>query len=256
MHRGFHFCVAAGVVICYAQTAMADVPPFPMSGGKSISSMKVPPSIQLESENTVLNVSPKEVAVQGRFVLKNTGDAIDMDLGFCHPYANGREEFVGSGAPSPGILGNSNVEEMRDFKASVDSKPVQVKDKEFTETLKYGLPGKIVHSYWKTWKIHFDKGQSHTIDVSYKNTPTSENFGGPAGSKTVEYDFSSNNVWKGAVSARNIEMNLVGISANKVVAINPAPGKKTDSKFSWSLQNLPKPNNLNPGVLRMSFKDK
>ena len=251
---GFNLLCATLIISGCANAVDADVPPFPMSGGNSIStSMEVPPGIHLESETTVLNVSPKEVSVQGRFVLKNTGAAVDIDLGFRHPYANGKEESGGS--PMPRFVDKTQAEEMRDFKASVDSKPVVVKDKEVTQTLKVGLPGKIVNSYWKTWKLHFDKGQSHTIDVSYKNTPTTENFGGPKGAKTVEYDFSTNNVWKGPVSSRNIEINLIGMNSSKVVGISPAPGTKSDTRYSWSTQNLPKDSNFN-SVLRLSFKDK
>ena len=139
--------VCASLLVGNWATAWADIAPDPLSGGKNLTIKgRAKTNVVMADEVVKLKVSRDVCQTEVVFTMKNTGTkAESMQIGFPHYYPD----------------------ELNDFKATVDEKPVKVTnatDKGTKGTL--DSPGSPT-VYWKIWETTFAPDHPVKVAVSY-----------------------------------------------------------------------------------------
>lgn len=134
-----------------APTATANVAPDP-SWAMHPSPVE-PTSVEMRSESIRVVLEPDQARVKGSYVLRNPGAATTLEIGY----------------PDIGDTRGSHVPEVhheyiRDFVARVDGEDV------VTEHRVLGEPGRYV--VWRVWPLHFDAGQTRTVEVAFVTDTT------------------------------------------------------------------------------------
>lgn len=139
--------VCAFLLVANLATAWADIAPDPLSGGKNLTIKgRAKTNVEMVDEVVKLKVSRDICQTDVVFTMKNTGTkAESMQVGFPHYYPD----------------------ELKDFKATVDDKPVKVASATVIGTKgTLDSPGSPT-VYWKTWETTFAPDQPVKVAVSY-----------------------------------------------------------------------------------------
>jgi len=187
--------------------------------------------LRMVREHVRIVMAPTRVAVEGTYILRNTGKAVEAVVG----YPQGMLE-----------------ESLDDFRVTVDGKPVEKINTEEgwgrsayrNADKKPGKPVKLPYQFtgpypaWKTWTMKFDEKQTRTVVVRYHVAPTEI--------KTVDrgkllafiYILKTGATWKGNIEKAVVEVHLTGLSRDRLVTVSPPADTRTGGVLVWVFKNF------------------
>jgi hypothetical protein len=190
LKKGTPFALGCALIAQFALAAHADVAPDPLAGGASMINSAQKTNIAMNSEVVAIKLTKERCFVNVVFDMRNTSTAEELEVGFPCNYD----------------------EEMDNFSAVVDGKPVRFKTEEGgryrkgwgpqpvpavfigpngrplppvpAPKLAYTTPRpyqELGFSAWKTWKMFFGDHARHRIEISYNNSlhPVSRRYSRP-----------------------------------------------------------------------------
>lgn len=174
LKTGTLFAMVCALIAQFGAAAYADVAPDPFAGGTSMINSSQTTNVSMNSEVVTIKLTKDKCHVHVVFDMRNTGPAEELEVGFPCNYN----------------------EEMNNFSAVVDGRPVRTKTEEGGRYRKewctpvspaivpggHPLPPEPKPAYttprpyqelgygaWKTWKMYFGDHARRTIEISYEN---------------------------------------------------------------------------------------
>jgi hypothetical protein len=195
--------------------------------------------VEMQSENLTIWLLRDRAKVQVEYVLRNTGNAVDVTAGF----------------PCLGIApeDKKNYIEIEDYQLTADGKEIpyrtekgdvknwkRVFDQDFINMTgeEVGPPRML----WLTSTVHFEKGETKNIKIHYESL-YEFSFGGPSEDSDYNNDYfryllSTASTWKGPIQKGRITIKTATVDP-KSITIKPA-GRFQPLKvgFVWEFENL------------------
>jgi hypothetical protein len=199
---------------------------------------------QVEMQTEILNIRlyHGRAKVQVDYVLKNTGDAVDVTAGF----------------PCLGVSPKlNNCSEIEDYKLTADGKEIpyrtqkgdvknwkRIFDQDFLAIADMGSEESELtpRIFWLSSTVHFEKGESKSIKIQYESLY--EYSGGGFSDDSDEnndyfrYLLSTARTWKGPIQQGRITINAVTIDPNSITITPGNRFKKTPDGYVWEFTDL------------------
>ena len=198
--------------------------------------------VEMQNENLTIRLYRDRAKVQVEYVMKNTGDAVDVTAGF----------------PCLGVVTKDNTcYEIEDYHFTAEGKEIpyrivkgdvknwrQVFDQEFLNIAEHGsedfegAPGIL----WLSSSVHFDKGESKNVKIQYESVYENSEEGYSDDSDWnhdyFRYLLSTASAWKGPIKKGKVTLTAVTIGPDSF-AIKPA-GRfhKAPEGWVWEFTDL------------------
>jgi hypothetical protein len=171
------------------------------------------PSVVMES--AIINIRLATAEVECNYVMYNTGDAVDVTIGFPE------RAHIGSG--------------FKDFKSYIDGDEVEVKPLPAHE-------GESGFSRFWVKEVHFEAGQRRNIRNTYIG-----GLGGSVGGKQwFTYDVDTAACWKGKIGYLKITVDLSNMNSDfRLTDIDPRNYELGNNKIVWRWEDVEPTSNIN-----------
>jgi hypothetical protein len=174
--------------------------------------------IEMVAETVMVRPAGRRWEAICTFILKNTGEATEIQVGFPDMTDEGPGADLTKGT-------------IQDFKCYVDGEEVNTQHKTGIES-----PSKTGPYYplAYVWEISFKKGQKRTVKNTY-------NFGGlyrSDGTTDLNYILTTGALWKGTIKSALIVFDLGKLDPRFTYSIRPTGYKIKDHQISWNFKDF------------------
>jgi len=198
--------------------------------------------VEMQSENLTIVLYRDRAKVTVDYIMKNTGDAVDVKAGFpCLGIENEQLKCI----------------EIEDYQFTVDGQPIAFKTEKgslgnwktlfsakFLEMAAMGddRPCGVCRLWWLSSTVHFDKGASRNIRIQYESVYENSS-GGPSDDSYYNNDYfryllSTASAWKGPIQHGKIAIQGGSIDLKSVTIKPPNRFKAAPQGFVWEFTNL------------------
>jgi len=199
--------------------------------------------IEMQNEDLAIRLYRDRATVRVDYVLKNTGDAVDVTGGFpCLDVApKGSKcseiedyQFTADGRQLPYRTENGDV---ASWKQVFDKDFVSIAEDSEEEEAK-----RTPRILWLSSTVHFEKGESKNIRIQYESlyefSVSFVSFDGTWSDHHFRYLLSTARAWKGPIQKGKVTISAVTIDPG-IVSIRPANRfESTPEGFVWEFTNL------------------
>jgi len=217
--------------------------------------------VEIKSEKLKISLFRGYASVEVQYVLRNTGDAVEVEVGFPSMLNSERNIDWGWGQKEKG-----DYKEITEYSIKADgmalpfreSKPewapwfsssrgsyVDYVDEkgeplEFTES--DGGDRRPAQVSWFVSKIPFEPGKERKVSISYLSRYVQE---GSGGERSYIYDpqiftylFSTGGVWKGPIKTGEVEIRAVSVDVGKIAIKPKGRFVRSGKSFKWKFKDL------------------
>jgi hypothetical protein len=199
--------------------------------------------VEMQSENLTIQLYRDRAKVLVEYVMKNTGDAVDVKAGFpCLGLESQQKtcieieeyQFTADGTAIPHQTEKGDV---KNWKTLFDKDFLSMADPGDT-----GTACGACRMWWLTSTVHFDKGTTRNIRIQYESIYENSS-GGPSDDNYYNNDYfryllSTAAAWKGPIQRGKITIQGATIDL-KSATIKPANRfKETPAGLVWEFANL------------------
>lgn len=177
--------------------------------GGTLQPMAEHPSIRMVSEDIRIQVRPDKISVTCKFIFRNEGKAVDVEMGFPEDHGGDSSGFAY-------------------FRARVDGKPVTVAH---AKTKHNDMGG---GRDWWVKTVHFEPGQTRVVEDFYGGNPSGDSLGGT----WVTYVLKTGKNWKGPIGHAVITMDLSAVSDFQTLVPSPAGYRKQGNSITWEWRDF------------------
>ncbi|MCJ7459894.1 MAG: DUF4424 domain-containing protein [candidate division Zixibacteria bacterium] len=174
--------------------------------------------IEMVAETVMVRPAGRRWEVTCTFILRNTGEATEIQVGF--------PDLTDEGPGADTSRGT-----IQDFKCYVDGKEVNTQHKTGIESPRKTVP---YYPLAYVWKVPFKKGQKRIVKNTY-------NFGGlyiSDGTTELNYILTTGALWKGTIESALIVFDLGKLDPRFTYSIRPTGYKIKDHQISWNFKDF------------------
>jgi hypothetical protein len=215
------------LLLAAAAAAPRDIAPDPVPReGESLAPRK-PTEVEMSAEVVTITLAAEEARVTAVFTMKNLGKAAEtFDVGFPTAVRPEDYDFADDDKIDVKKWGDATL---RDFKASVDGKPVRAEPRYASDVKDLGIRG------WLCWSMTFEPDRPRTVEVSYALATADDNYTehSPLRNRQATYILKSGAGWKGPIGSAKVILKFDGITPEHMSKAAPAPTSKAKDAWTW-----------------------
>jgi hypothetical protein len=204
------------LIVCLSSAAIADDTVF-LGEGETVWPVESK-EIEMVAETVLVEPGGNGWNATCIFILKNTGEATEVQVGFPDKSDTGPGADLTKGT-------------IKNFRCFVDNKEIQVELKKGAEEL---TKSELHYPFAYVWKMFFEKGQERIV----RNTYT---FGGlhrSDGTLELNYILTSGALWKGEIKSALITFELGEYDPRFTYSIKPEGYVIKDHQVFWSFSDF------------------
>jgi hypothetical protein len=198
--------------------------------------------IEMQNEDLMIRLYRDRAKVQVEYVLRNTGNAVDVTAGFpCLGVATKGSkcveiedyQFTADGKAIPYRTEKGDV---KNWKRVFDQDMVNIAD-----NVADGLGG-TPRMLWLSSTVHFEKGESKNIKIQYESLYEFSEGGYSEDSDWNDdhfrYLLSTANTWKGPIQRGKVTLSAITIDPNSITIKPGNRFRRIPGGFVWEFTNL------------------